>query len=218
MKFKSFFKNKRSGFTVVELLVAMSIFVVLVTVATSAFIQALRGERRLLSLMSVTNNASLALEQVAREIRTGYLFNDATLDINPVACSSGLGETHLIFKSQASGTSSIVSYGLDTNENGANVLTRSSDDFPGVNSSSITADNVNVSNLCFVVSQLDSQGDNNLTQCYPWRVTILMTVSSLAAGSSTNPMSLETTVSSRILPAEVPRDDKSGTAVQACSL
>jgi len=54
-------KNKKSGFTIVELLVAMSIFVILITIAVGAFIQALRSERRLTSLMTVSNNASSVL-------------------------------------------------------------------------------------------------------------------------------------------------------------
>lgn len=204
-----------------ELLVAMSIFVVLVTIATGSFIQALRGERRVLALMTVTNNASLALEQMAREIRTGYLFNDASLVPTPVVCTAGgfNGEAGLVFKSRASGAINVVSYGLKTSGNGANILTRTQEDSLGTNSSNVTADNVNVGNLCFLVNQMNSRGDNDdRTACYPWRVTVLMTVNAFPAGSSVSPINLETTVSSRILPGEVPRSDKGGTAISNCSL
>ncbi|MGC9611160.1 MAG: type II secretion system protein, partial [Minisyncoccia bacterium] len=219
-RFFKILKEKTAGFTVIELLVAISIFAVIVTLAVGAFIQALRAERRLLALSSVTNNASLALEEIMREVRTGYLFNDGTLDTNRVVCAGNAnGEKNLYFKSQAQGSSGIISYSLDANGNGGNYLKKTINDLSGgLTSSKITADNVNVTDLCFIVRQMSSQGNINSTQCYPWRVTILMTVDAYPAGSSVNPMNLETTASSRILPGELPRSDKVGTAAGNCAL
>ncbi len=171
-------KNKKSGFTIVELLVAMSIFIILVTIATGAFIQALRSERRLLALMSVSNNVSLVLEQMTREIRTGYLFS--------------AGGTELSFSSAASVGD--ITYNL----NGGKIQRNNQD---------VTASNVSVSNLRFIVSR---SGD----VCNPWRVTILATVNAFPA--TVNPITLQTTASSRILPKEVPRSVKSLADIKNC--
>ncbi|KKS82672.1 MAG: hypothetical protein UV58_C0007G0023 [Candidatus Wolfebacteria bacterium GW2011_GWC1_43_10] len=62
------FRNHR-GSTLVELLLALSIFSILVSVAISGFVQILSNQRLLLKLMAATDNASLTLEQMAREIR-----------------------------------------------------------------------------------------------------------------------------------------------------
>jgi prepilin-type N-terminal cleavage/methylation domain-containing protein len=62
------------GFTMVELLVAMGLFVILTSITTAGFIQALRSQRALVALMAANDNASLALEQMSREIRLGYNF------------------------------------------------------------------------------------------------------------------------------------------------
>jgi prepilin-type N-terminal cleavage/methylation domain-containing protein len=67
-------KTKRSGFTLVELLVAIALFSVVVAIATSGFVNALRTQRQVASLISTQSNVTLVLEQMAREVRTGYLF------------------------------------------------------------------------------------------------------------------------------------------------
>ncbi len=64
-----------NGFTLVELMVAMGIFVVLMSIAAGGFINALRNQRLVMALMAANDNVSLTMEQMAREIRTGYNFS-----------------------------------------------------------------------------------------------------------------------------------------------
>ncbi|MBI3046374.1 MAG: prepilin-type N-terminal cleavage/methylation domain-containing protein [Candidatus Harrisonbacteria bacterium] len=66
---------KNSGFTIVELLVAITLFSVIVAIATGTFIQALRTQRGAAGLIAANSNASLAIEQISREIRTGRAFS-----------------------------------------------------------------------------------------------------------------------------------------------
>jgi prepilin-type N-terminal cleavage/methylation domain-containing protein len=76
-------KNSRKGFTLVEVLVAMGIFVIVIAIATGGFVNSLRTQRQVASLISAQSNASLVLEQMAREIRTGFLFcHDADNNTN----------------------------------------------------------------------------------------------------------------------------------------
>ena len=67
------FKSK-NGFTVIELIVAMTIFVVLMSIAAGGLIHLLKSQRVVAGLMEANDSASLSLEQMAREIRTGYNF------------------------------------------------------------------------------------------------------------------------------------------------
>src|SRR3989344_9647798 len=67
-------RGSRKGFTMIELIVAMGIFLILISAATSVFVQALRTQRAIVALMAANDNASLVLEQMAREIRVGYNF------------------------------------------------------------------------------------------------------------------------------------------------
>lgn len=63
------------GFTIVELLVAVGLFLTLLAMLAGSFIEALRSERATLRLMAANDNAALTLEQMAREIRVGTDFS-----------------------------------------------------------------------------------------------------------------------------------------------
>jgi type II secretory pathway pseudopilin PulG len=64
----------KAGFTLVETLVSVGIFMILVTIAVGGFVQALHTQGEVTQLISAQSNVSLGVEQMAREIRTGYLF------------------------------------------------------------------------------------------------------------------------------------------------
>ncbi|MST04418.1 MAG: prepilin-type N-terminal cleavage/methylation domain-containing protein [Candidatus Pacebacteria bacterium] len=63
-----------AGFTVVELLVSMAIFVILVGIVSGIFVNSLRIQKAVISLMATNDNSSLVLESIARDIRTGSNF------------------------------------------------------------------------------------------------------------------------------------------------
>lgn len=79
----------KKGFTIIEFLVATTLFIIIMAIAVGGFSKALHTEREVSVLLSAQSNASLALEQMAREVRTGYLFCDASntayLASNPTA-------------------------------------------------------------------------------------------------------------------------------------
>ena len=72
-KYKKFSGNQR-GFTIMELLVAMGVFLILISITSSGFISSLRTQRELTGLISINDSVNLTLEQIMREIRTGYNF------------------------------------------------------------------------------------------------------------------------------------------------
>src|SRR4051812_39727119 len=72
---KKFCSLGRQGFTLVELLVAITLFSIAISIAIGGFVRALRTQRELISLIAANSNASLAIEQMAREIRTGTSFD-----------------------------------------------------------------------------------------------------------------------------------------------
>ena len=63
------------GFTLIELLIAVSLFSIAVAISVDGFVRALRTQRQLIALISANSSASLAIEQMARAIRTGYDFS-----------------------------------------------------------------------------------------------------------------------------------------------
>ena len=70
----------KKGFTVIELMVAMSMFLILIGVATGTFLETLKMQRIITQLAAANDNATQAVEQIGREIRTGYSFQQSTAD------------------------------------------------------------------------------------------------------------------------------------------
>ncbi|MBU2101678.1 type II secretion system GspH family protein [Patescibacteria group bacterium] len=65
-------KRRCDGFTIMELLVSMTVFLVVISIASGVFIQALRTQKTVSSLSEAMNNATLAIEQMSREVRTAF--------------------------------------------------------------------------------------------------------------------------------------------------
>ncbi len=67
--------KQQQGFTIIELIVAIGLFIVVIGIASGTFVRALRTQRSVAELMAANDNASLTLEQMTREIRTGKGFS-----------------------------------------------------------------------------------------------------------------------------------------------
>ncbi|MDE2000963.1 MAG: four helix bundle protein [Patescibacteria group bacterium] len=163
--------NARKGFTLVELLVTMTLFLVVVSIATSVFISTLRTQRETVALIAANSNASLTLEQMSREIRTGTGF---------VMKGSDLAFTNA--KSES------VEYHLDS---GTHTLQRSTDG--GATFLPLTADNVSVQRATFRLWN----GDPAVP--YPPRITIALGVGAVGVPFTTSVANLEVSVSARSL-------------------
>jgi prepilin-type N-terminal cleavage/methylation domain-containing protein len=59
----------KRGFTLVEILVAVTIFVIVVSIASSLFVQTIRSQRRNLAYQELLDQTSYVMEYMARSIR-----------------------------------------------------------------------------------------------------------------------------------------------------
>jgi len=84
--------GRQKGFTLLEMLLAMGIFVILVSIASATFVQTLRTQRAVTSLNQSLNNAALVIEQMAREARTGSAFNDVSGEVSVLNFTNVNGE------------------------------------------------------------------------------------------------------------------------------
>lgn len=168
----------RGGFTLVELLVALGLFSVVVLLTAGGFVRALRSERQVSAFVSVNSNMSLALEQMAREIRTGVNFC-----FNGTVCPSAGVLSFINSKGET------VTYCLD----GGGSLERFTGNGSCGSGNKITADNISVQYLNFIIF-----GNKN-NDGYPPRITILVGASPRNASGASYTVDLQTTVSSRIL-------------------
>ncbi len=168
-----------------ELLVAIGLFSVVVAIAVGGFTNALRTQREVAALIAAQSNAGLALEQIAREVRTGYFFCHDSSGASTCSCSlNGFALTcsNLSFEN-ASGAA--VGYSLANN-----ALARSENGSPA---QPITSDNVAVRYLIFTLF-----GNAEGSQWNP-RITISIGVAPNSADPAlqSDVLNLQTTVSAR---------------------
>ncbi len=168
---------QHKGFTLVELLVAMTLFLVLIGIATGGFIRVLRTQRAIVELMAVNDNTVLTLEQMAREIRTGYHF-------------AKISETELQF---VNANNQVVRYRLRDDA----IERASKNETAGLieeaDYKKITADNVKIIN--FTVSLLG----NNAGDGYPPRITIGLSVTGKSKYLENISTNIQITISARML-------------------
>jgi type II secretory pathway pseudopilin PulG len=74
------------GFTLVEILVAVTIFVTVITVVSSLFVQAIRGQRRNLAYQELLGQTSYVMEYMSRSIRMAMKDDVEILGFLPKDC------------------------------------------------------------------------------------------------------------------------------------
>jgi len=83
--------NFERGFTLIELMTALSIFAIVMTISMGSILGIFDANRKSRSLKTVTNNLNLSLESMSKEIRFGsnYHCGSNGQSTNPQNCSSG---------------------------------------------------------------------------------------------------------------------------------
>ena len=181
--------NKRQGFTLAELVISVGLFTILMSIAVGGFIQAMRNQRMIISLMAINDGMSLTMEQMAREIRTGYNFCAKNYPINTLPECNSLGDSEIQF---VNANNQVVRYRLSNSgiEKGIGEEIGG-----GFVYNKITADNVDVKNLDFRLSG-NNAGDN-----HPPRITVGVSFSSNSPDVKKLNISIDaqTTISARII-------------------
>lgn len=171
------------AFTLVEMLIAIGLFSIVITIAMGGFVRALRSQRQIVALIAANSNVSLVMEQMSREMRTGYYFCEDTL----IASCDFENNSNISF---LNGRGENIVYYSVVSPSGNGRIFRAVN---GGEGSQLTADNVNIRNLKFNLhgGVLDSN--------YPARVVVRASVS--PAGNSFNVSdvvtNIQTTVSTR---------------------
>lgn len=208
----------RAGVTLVEFLVAFGIFAVIITIAGGSFVRSTRTQRAALQLMAVNDNMGITIEQMMREIRTGYNFctgDNPLLDAQFVGkcpdSSAGSSELqfvtagNIVTRYRLKGSSIQKGVGIPGWDPSAGNQCGAESDFDPVNGicyRNITADNVDVTKAYFKL-QYNNSGDNR-----PPRISISLQVTSTDpyVQAFTSPMTIQTTVSARCGATTCPSD------------
>ncbi|MGB8815633.1 MAG: type II secretion system protein [Minisyncoccia bacterium] len=91
-------KNFKKGFTLVEMLVAIAVFMMVVTVAMSALMSIINANRKARAIQSVVSNVNFVVESISRDIRMGSGYYCGTVQ-DGTDCSTGIGSQSINYLS-----------------------------------------------------------------------------------------------------------------------
>ncbi len=91
-------KNKNKGFTLIEMMVAVSIFSIVVTISMGAIFTIVDANKKAQSLEAVMSNLNFSLETMTRTIKTGQInisdsFSSGTLHSDHIKVLDSSGNT-----------------------------------------------------------------------------------------------------------------------------
>ncbi len=162
------------GFTLIEMVVAVAVFSILMTIVGAIFTQTLNLQRTAFSLQNIEENSRFSLETMAREIRVAEIQNP------PAACPSS-PTSSLLMTHPVNGE---IEYRLSATDNRIHRIVNGIDTI-------LTSEDVNVVRLSFCVSGV-TEGDDEQP-----RITILMSMESGA--KNPQKVDLQTTITTRLL-------------------
>jgi prepilin-type N-terminal cleavage/methylation domain-containing protein len=169
--------KKEHGFTLVEIMVSVSIFLIIVTISMGAILGVFSANRKARSQKTIMNNLNLSLEAMSREMRFGSKYHCGSGPITTTQdCNSG--DTSVSFLSQ---DGKQITYKL----NGTSI--EKSVDSSGL--IPVTSSDVSILNLKFYVIG-STFGDT-------MQPKVIIVVKGYAGTKSRSDFSLETMVSQR---------------------
>ncbi|MDB5204677.1 MAG: seg [Candidatus Taylorbacteria bacterium] len=110
VKDKSKKQKLNSGFTLIEIMVAVTIFALVMVVAIGAVLSIVSANKKSQAITSVLSNLNFALEAMVRDMRTGYDYHCSGASGGGGDCPGG--GTSLSFTSTQSGNKPVI-YVLD---------------------------------------------------------------------------------------------------------
>ncbi len=177
---------KNKGFTLVEMIVAVGLFAIVMTVATGAIFSIVDANRSAQSLNSAITNFSFAAESMVRDIRTGNRYVcGGTLPIqNPLDCAAD-GNTDIAFYDA---NNNPVQYYLDQT---AHQIMKWENNAPAP--IAITAPEVTIESMLFYVSGTDIVSHQHQPK-------VLLIIKGYAGvGKNKSSFNIQTLISQRLL-------------------
>jgi len=90
--------NMKSGFTLIELMTSLSLFIIVMTISMTSIFGVFNANRKSRSLKTVMSNLNLAVESMSREMRFGQVYHCGEGDVTSVQ-NCPTGDTSMSFLS-----------------------------------------------------------------------------------------------------------------------
>jgi prepilin-type N-terminal cleavage/methylation domain-containing protein len=189
----------KKGFTLIEVLVSVSIFAIVMLVATGSVFSIVEANKKTHSLKSVMTNLNFALESITRNIRVGTAYKCMTsagaITVDPVAGDCTHGDVGFHLTSNLANGQNAGTFPLEyTFQKDSNNIGRIYRQFIGKDASPvpITAAEINITNMMFYAVGTQSSDSKQP------KVTIIIQ-GYAGVGNTKSSFNIETTVSQRAI-------------------
>lgn len=155
-KFKT--QKKNNGFTLIELMVATSIFMVIMLVAMGSLVVTSDSAKKAQTLNFTMDNLSFAMESMSRSLRMGtnYYCSDSISTLPPLGTADCSGRSGIAFTpAKGNPSTDIIAYFRDKRDDGTFTIKRYDSKLGEAN---IISENINIEELKFFVKG-SSTGD-----------------------------------------------------------
>lgn len=190
-----------SAFSLVEMLVAIGIFMSIMTVSVSALISIMGANKKAQAIKSTVDSVTFALENISRDMRIGSGYKCSTPDVTG-GKDCIVGSTAVEYTNSAGeGIEYKFTPSIDTSGVAVSELTKRKLSCATANCSVdlISKDsNVHIDNMTFYVIGADHELDSPITTKTQPRVIITASGFISAKGSANTTFNLQTNISQRI--------------------
>ena len=159
--------HRSRAFTLVELMVSLSIFSIVMLISTSTLLIMIDANAKAQALYSASTNLSFALDSITREIRMGYgyhcssIVGDANQGVATGANDCSSGGRYIAFSREWD--SERIAYRLYEDNNGIGRIEMNTETANAW--SPITSDDIDVDRFEIIVANTDTYNDNgNISQ------------------------------------------------------
>ena len=186
--------NSERGFTLVELMVSLMIFIVVVLAAVGSLYTVNSASKKVQAMRSVLDNLTFAIEAMSRTVRTSAsVVCGGSLNVSgdPNCPFSSQRDNPMLLVASTLGTEQLVEYrlGANTNGNGA-IQKRYQESGIWTNWISLTAPEINIQKLQFYVDGADpTDGKQTAVQLFVEGQAI--------SNGETSPFAIQTYISER---------------------
>ncbi len=186
--------KQQAGFTLIELMVSLMIFVVVVLAAVGSLYAVNNASRKAQAMRGVLDNLSFAIESISRTVRTSnsVVCGGSSNTSGTASCPfSEQGPNSSILVDSTMGSTQLVEYRLGYNANGnGQIEKRYQDSGVWTNWISLTAPEIDVKKLIFYVEGADA-ADTTQTS------VALFTEGVAVANGEEEPFAIQTYISKR---------------------
>ncbi|MDD5721146.1 MAG: hypothetical protein PHT16_01710 [Candidatus Pacebacteria bacterium] len=196
-------KSKNGGYTIIETMISVSLFIIIVTIALGSLLNTNLLHKKSQNMRSLMDNLSFVMEDMSRNLRTGYNYHcisgsdSVGVDMGSSVAKSGSNCWGIAFKTSSG--SSQWGYEVVT-MSGSTYIIKSTDN--GSTWVQLTPKEIDITSASFTITGAEPPTYNpdgtlnmsgNLLQPF---VTIKL-VGSITSNGVTSPFSLQTSVSQR---------------------